>query len=893
MQKRALMLAAGTFLAAAGLAAPFRDGDRVVFYGDSITHGGYYAKMLADFYLTRYPDRTVRFYNAGVAGDNAGAAMSRFDEDVSRWNPTVVALMFGMNDSWRDMYNPERMKDPKYRAGVPAREQQCLANYTNNMTRLVQRLRKDTPAARLMFLTPTPYDETAVQKGPNPVPALKGTVAALKRFADFGKKTAAETGGEVVDWNASYQKLVVDGQRKDPEFTFVRPDRVHPAAPGHLFMAYEFLKAQGATNPVSDVALSAKDGTVRKSVNAEVSGFAKTADGCAFTVLEHALPWPIQQDAESALPRARILEDLNRETLSVKDLEKGARYALRIDGVEVGAWTAGELGWGVNLARNPKTPQFRQAAEVEKLNAARHRDESGPLRMFAASRWYLRLRHVDPDDREAVQAHYDGLANRNGYFERRLPEYVRDYGRKAELEKAQDAAWADLYRLRVPKAHRYELRKLPAVDYDAAPKNPSVRHIQRTMKAMAESTTEKPAHVRILFYGQSIVGQHWSRQVMDELKRRCPTVKFEVQNRAIGGYGAERLSRTAESDLYPFYPDLLFFHDYGSLTKYEEIVKKVRDTTTAEIVLWSSHLSKGQRAQDMLAERDLRTRTIADIAERYGAMYVDLNRKWSEMLLRNGWAEYDILADGIHMNTRSPALDLYAQFIYEDMARLPGTDAEPAVNGTIECVPLSDPRVKKGADGSLTLSFTGNRVVAVSDGTGAAGATGVLALDGNDPATYPELWYTTRPGTGPMWMPFVDHVDIDAPAVAEKWTLTFLEGTQTNANPIVYSVAGSVTGPDGTGTTHARFRSNSGRAVLDPKDINCIWQYSYSKKQAKPGFTVSWETRPLFAAPYVPAPAEARTTLVQNCANGPHELTVAAKGGALGIRGFIVHAPRK
>lgn len=893
MKTRALVLAAGTLLAATGWSAPFQDGDRVVFYGDSITHGGYYAKMLADFYLTRYPDRAVRFYNAGVAGDNAGAAMGRFDEDVRRWNPTVVTLMFGMNDSWRDMYDPERMKDPKYRAGVPAREKQCLDNYTNNLTRLVQRLRKDTPAARLMFLTPTPYDETAVQKGPKPTPALKGTVAALKRFADFGKKTAAETGSEVVDWNTSYQKLVVDGQRKNPEFTFVRPDRVHPDAPGHLFMAYEFLKAQGATNPVSDVALSAKDGKVLKCVNAEVDAFARTVDGCAFTLLEKALPWPIQKNAESALPLARILEDLDRETLAVKDLEKGARYELRIDGESVGEWTAGELAWGVNLARNARTPQFRQAAEVEKANAARHAVETGPLRMFAASRWYLRLRHVDPDDREAVQAHYDGLANKNGYFERRLPDYIRDYGRKAELEKDLDARWAELLKLRVPKAHRYELRKLPAVNPDAAPKNASVRHIQRTMKAMAESTAEKPAHVKILFYGQSIVGQHWSRQVMDELKRRYPTVKFEVQNRAIGGYGAERLSRTAESDLYPYYPDLLFFHVYGGLKKYEEIVRKVRATTTAEIVLWSSHLSKGQRAQDMLAERDLRTRTIADIAERYGAMYVDLNRKWSEMLLKNGWAEYDILADGIHMNARSPALDLYAQILYEDMARLPGTDAEPAVNGSVECVPLSDPRVKKGADGSLTLAFTGNRVVAVSDGTGAAGATGTLTLDGKDPATFPELWYTTRPGTGPMWMPFVDHVDIDAPAVAEQWTLTFLEGTATNANPVVYSVVGSVTGPDGTGSTKARFRSNSGRAVLDPKDINCVWQYSYSKKQAKVGFQVKWETKPLFTASYAPAPAETCTTLVQNCANGPHELSLAARNGALGIKGFLVYAPRR
>lgn len=143
-----------------------------------------------------------------------------------------------------------------------------------------------------------------------------------------------------------------------------------------------------------------------------------------------------------------------------------------------------------------------------------------------------------------------------------------------------------------------------------------------------------------------------------------------------------------------------------------------------------------------------------------------------------------------------------------------------------------------------------------------------------------------------MWMPFVDHVDIDAPAVAESWTLTFLEGTKPDANPVVYSVEGSVTGPDGIGSTKELFRSRSGRAVLNPKDINCIWQYSYSKKQAQVGFKVKWETKPLFAAPYVPAAANERTVLVQNCKNGPHELKLTAQGGSLGICGFVVYTPR-
>ena len=48
--------------------------------------------------------------------------------------------------------------------------------------------------------------------------------------------------------------------------------------------------------------------------------------------------------------------------------------------------------------------------------------------------------------------------------------------------------------------------------------NPTAIHIQRTMKALEESTAEKPATVRVLFYGQSIVALGWTKGLMDMLK---------------------------------------------------------------------------------------------------------------------------------------------------------------------------------------------------------------------------------------------------------------------------------------------------------------------------------------------------------------------------------------
>jgi lysophospholipase L1-like esterase len=51
----------------------FNDGETVCFLGDSITHGGRFHRYVSDYYLTRFPTRTVRFVNAGVSGDSAGA----------------------------------------------------------------------------------------------------------------------------------------------------------------------------------------------------------------------------------------------------------------------------------------------------------------------------------------------------------------------------------------------------------------------------------------------------------------------------------------------------------------------------------------------------------------------------------------------------------------------------------------------------------------------------------------------------------------------------------------------------------------------------------------------------------------------------------------------------
>lgn len=421
--------------------------------------------------------------------------------------------------------------------------------------------------------------------------------------------------------------------------------------------------------------------------------------------------------------------------------------------------------------------------------------------------------------------------------------------------------------------------------------NPSAVYIQRTMKALEESTAENPAFVRVLFYGQSIVAQSWTRDVQKYLREKYPTVQFTFENRAIGGFTSPALIRTAESDLYPWYPDLLFFHVYGDIKKYEEIVANVRARTTAEIILWTSHLGREQDPRAMTEERDQRSKDILAIAQRQKTMVIDLNQKWCRLLIERGWKPSEILSDVIHLNPEG--CHYYADFIKEELVRIPNESGRPDASGTIQSIGMDDPAVTKNSDGSITLAFDGNRVCAVSDGLQEAETQVELLLDGEPVGGYSELWATTRPSTGPMWMPAINTVSWQSTPVKEDWTLTALDGSAKDGSLIRYQVAGSVTGPDGEGDSKTRFVSNSGRVVIEPSDIGLEWQFSYTKKELPDPFTVTWSYYPLFAETLSPAEARTRTVLIQNCANGPHRLTIRPKDGAPGIGGFIVNAPAK
>lgn len=425
----------------------FQDGETVCFLGDSITAGGRYQGIILDFYLTRYPERTVHFVNAGRPGDTAGGSLTRLKDDVIDLKPGSVAIMFGMNDVSRSTYvaNPDEKKR--------AAQQSALNGYRANLEKVVQRIRAEAGEPKLLLITPSPFDQTVVLDQENNQP---GCNDGLGHCAEFVRELAGRTQAAVVDLHGPMTALNLERQKQDPRWTIIGGDRVHPGPPGHLMMAWLFLKAQGATPVVSRVAVDASAGRAVEAVNAEVTELRTQPGAVAFRVLAKALPFPIDPAASALLPILPIEQDLNQEVLSVRGLAAG-RYALKIDGVEAGHYAAQELAAGINLAFNPATPQFKQAQTVAQHNARRRDAEAQARRLMNTRRWMESHYHVNPDDPAAVQAHYDRFEDKTEYNAAMALNYIRNWPQHGSFLEQAENAENEALAARKPVPREYEL----------------------------------------------------------------------------------------------------------------------------------------------------------------------------------------------------------------------------------------------------------------------------------------------------------------------------------------------------------------------------------------------------------------------------------------------------
>ncbi len=459
--QRMMALAGGLLLVSLAFAEPYKDGDTVVFFGDSITHGGIYHAYLTDFYRTRYPEANVRFVNSGIGGDNAEAAFRRIPEDIGEYAPTHVAFHFGMNDIGRHLYKAESSA-----ASLMAREE-AQAHYRRNLAKLASEVRRVAPQAKLMYLTPTHYDDTAViTNAPTNWTGWQsvnqvGCNVGLSLMAGYVLLAAKSEGADSLDWFSPMSNLIAKRRPTEPSFMTTAIDRVHPGPLGHSLMAWEFLKHQGVDSVVSEVSVDAKGGRVTLVVNATAEAVTIGEDGgVSFDLLAKAIPFPVPQEALAFVAEFDVERILNRETVTVTGLAAG-RYALKIDGETVGEYAEADFARGVWLGFNAKTPQYRQAQAVFR-RVEELRQEERVLRNHHSGRWFYSGR-APVDDVKAFGEWFEkNEQDKDGHFQKFVPGYLEYWPRHAAIRAK---LWTDqqaVRQLAKPVRRHYEVALLRA-----------------------------------------------------------------------------------------------------------------------------------------------------------------------------------------------------------------------------------------------------------------------------------------------------------------------------------------------------------------------------------------------------------------------------------------------
>jgi lysophospholipase L1-like esterase len=332
------------------------EGDRVVFYGDSITAQRFYTRFVEDFVLTRYPQLQVSFWNAGVPGDTVyggytGDLPTRLKRDVFPHRPTVIAIMLGMNDGYYMAFNP------KY-----------LDVYKDGYRKLLGALQAGAPDSRVTLISPTPYDE--ITHGTE----FSHYNEVVSRHSAFVKELAASSHLPFSDFNLVQTDLLMAATQKDHSLaSLLVPDRIHPAEASHWVIAAALARTWGLSPVVSSVEMDAATGKTVAADNSQISDLTLNAGKLQWTQTDNALPLPLPLDdgrIQFVLSISR-LSDMDRQMLYVRSLP-AARYILSIDAKQIASFTREQLSSGVNLALFA-TPMENQAKSVDDIELKRTR----------------------------------------------------------------------------------------------------------------------------------------------------------------------------------------------------------------------------------------------------------------------------------------------------------------------------------------------------------------------------------------------------------------------------------------------------------------------------------------------------------------------------------------
>ncbi len=218
------LLCAGMCMAGENL----KEGDRIVFLGDSITAAG----VRPDGYITladkavqlAYPDLGVELIGAGIGGHKVPNCQQRLDRDVLQKKPTIVFIYIGINDVWHWSHP---------RAVARGKKGTTPEDFESGLRDMIAKINE--AGARVIICTPTVIGEKA--DGTNPDDEM------LDQYSDISRKVAKDTGSQLLDLRKGFLAYLKQHNPDQAEKGILTSDRVHLNAQGNRLVSELVLEA--------------------------------------------------------------------------------------------------------------------------------------------------------------------------------------------------------------------------------------------------------------------------------------------------------------------------------------------------------------------------------------------------------------------------------------------------------------------------------------------------------------------------------------------------------------------------------------------------------------------------------------------------------------------------